>query len=572
MNTEEELADLQSRFDLLQGDRKAFYEQSQLTLKQNKDAVDALRRDGKELRAALANLQKERGAGETSAIHDGELVKVEQALTLLRQRQNQVMCGNKAKEKALKILEDELKDLQRSSSRPAHEANPLMRQIRTLENRLDKAMIKYNEAQSIRKTYDQIVKRLKEERVNFDNQLGAIEATLHAKEHDYEELLLMSHDASHAKDVARAELVKLQSLVAEERKAREKELTERRSAVTAREEMHTRMVEREKARQDIVLEAKGDLSTEAEEMLKKNLVTNALHSKLNQNVMEGEQQVMSAYEQAFRKIKEATGVGDVNEVIQKFVTQKDTERNLMTMTKEAQARIEQLAEERQQTRQQVDEMKYSGAGGQSSRQEVEACEKKLSDSSHQQDRVKTRHGRLTQVFVDIRAGIEHMADKLEPVKLDQPAVPVSDDTIVDVMLQCDQKLLKMFGVVGDEVGSDPGSPRGESRGASRASARNLGTASAADLHPAAEGGSANYNVRVALEEVDDLFGGDDDDDELEGVERDVLGREEMKKNAETMLDKAQSKGKKKKKGKFAADASGGKTSGKASAGGRAGLQ
>lgn len=30
-----------------------------------------------------------------------------------------------------------------------------------LENRLDKAMIKYNEAQSIRKTYEQIVARLK---------------------------------------------------------------------------------------------------------------------------------------------------------------------------------------------------------------------------------------------------------------------------------------------------------------------------------------------------------------------------------------------------------------------------
>jgi chromosome segregation ATPase len=118
-------------------------------------------------------MHKERGGTETSAIHEAELTKVEQALTLLRQRQNQVTCGNKAKEKALKILEDELKDLQRSSSRPAHEANPLMRQIRTLENRLDKAMIKYNEAQSIRKTYDQIVKRLKEERVNFDNQVRA---------------------------------------------------------------------------------------------------------------------------------------------------------------------------------------------------------------------------------------------------------------------------------------------------------------------------------------------------------------------------------------------------------------
>ena len=117
---------------------------------------------------------KKSGVGvETTAIHDAELYRVESQLTQLRQRQNQVASGNKAKEKVLFTLEDELRDLQRSSSRPAHEANPLMRQIRTLENRLDKAMIKYNEAQSIRKTYDQIVKRLKEERVNFGVLLRA---------------------------------------------------------------------------------------------------------------------------------------------------------------------------------------------------------------------------------------------------------------------------------------------------------------------------------------------------------------------------------------------------------------
>ena len=50
-----------------------------------------------------------------------------------------------------------------------HEESSLMRNIRILENRLDKVMIKFNEAQSIRKTYEQIVKRLKEERVGYDN-------------------------------------------------------------------------------------------------------------------------------------------------------------------------------------------------------------------------------------------------------------------------------------------------------------------------------------------------------------------------------------------------------------------
>jgi hypothetical protein len=45
------------------------------------------------------------------------------------------------------------------------EDNEYTRNIRFLENKLDKAMIQYNEAQSIRKTYEQIVRRLKDERV-----------------------------------------------------------------------------------------------------------------------------------------------------------------------------------------------------------------------------------------------------------------------------------------------------------------------------------------------------------------------------------------------------------------------
>ncbi len=438
----DELADLQNRFHLLEGDRKAFYEQSQLTLKHNKEVCDTLRRENKDLRAALSSMHKERGGGagsDAALLNDAEVAKIETQLTLLRQKQNQLVHGNKAKEKQLTQFEDELRDLGKNGARPAHEANPLMRQIRTLENRLDKAMIKYNEAQSIRKTYDQIVKRLKEERVNFDNQLGAIEATLKAKEHDYEELLLMSHDASHAKDVAKGELGRLQGLVGEERKARDKELGERRSAVHAREEMNTRMEEREKARRDIVLEAQGDLGEKAEQALKQNVVTNALHHTLNVNVVEGEQQVMSAYEAAFRKIKESTGVSDVNEVIQKFLhshraiipftprnsppqviqkflTQEETHANLVKMTSDATSRIENLAEERQKEKTAVDEMRFSGGSTAGSRKEVDEWERKLGDKGTDLERMKTRHGRVQKSFVDMRAGIEHLTDKLEAVR------------------------------------------------------------------------------------------------------------------------------------------------------------
>lgn len=46
------------------------------------------------------------------------------------------------------------------------------------------------------------MKRLKEERVGYDNQLAAIERSLKGKEHDFEELLLLAHDATHAKELA----------------------------------------------------------------------------------------------------------------------------------------------------------------------------------------------------------------------------------------------------------------------------------------------------------------------------------------------------------------------------------
>ena len=42
-------------------------------------------------------------------------------------------------------------------------------------------MINYNEAQSIQKTYEECVKKLREERVGYDSQLSIIESSLKGK-------------------------------------------------------------------------------------------------------------------------------------------------------------------------------------------------------------------------------------------------------------------------------------------------------------------------------------------------------------------------------------------------------
>lgn len=78
---------------------------------------------------------------------------------------------------------------------------------------------------------------------------------------------------------------------------------------------------------------------------------------------EAQRKKIDVYEEAFRKIKEATGVSDVNEVIQKIVSQEDQQNNLMELTKENQAKIEAMNEQKTRLKGEVEELKYSGPGG-----------------------------------------------------------------------------------------------------------------------------------------------------------------------------------------------------------------
>jgi hypothetical protein len=57
-------------------------------------------------------------------------------------------------------LQDKLKEIEENKMGFLEE-NPMVRTIRLLENRLDKVMIKFNEAQAIQQTYEEVVRRLK---------------------------------------------------------------------------------------------------------------------------------------------------------------------------------------------------------------------------------------------------------------------------------------------------------------------------------------------------------------------------------------------------------------------------
>lgn len=55
---DDELHDLKLRFELLEGDRKAYYETSQWAIRRNKEEVNHLRQQNKQLSDAIARIKK----------------------------------------------------------------------------------------------------------------------------------------------------------------------------------------------------------------------------------------------------------------------------------------------------------------------------------------------------------------------------------------------------------------------------------------------------------------------------------------------------------------------------------
>jgi hypothetical protein len=530
MSPEEQLEDLQRRFTLLEGERKATYETAKLNIQQNKEIIKQMKEENKMLRGNIANLRNEKPKSVDKELE----AKVGEVQTLQR-KVDSLKAENNRKQWNLEELSGKYDELKTDAAIPSSEASPQMRQIRVLENRLDKAMIKYNEAQSIRKTYEQIVKRLKEERIGFDNQLAAIERTLKAKERDYEELLLLSHDAYHAKEMAQAELHRFEQGVMEERNQRDKEVQEKKVLVQQRVEMNQRLEQRER-----MLKKQQDLDRAGERQLKEMSSTTDLNSGMSNDFAQEEKLKIADYEEAFHRIKEATGVSDVNEVIQKFLTQEDTHKNLTSLTRENQSRIDQLLEERRRLRLQVEELKFSSGGNVGRRQVIDDFETHLTEATEKFERNRGKYERMAKMLINMKAGIGHLADHLSIIHLeggDTGPLAMSDKTVEEVLNQCELKLSKLMGRTRDLDDPD-GRGRAVKMDDDRYEEKLLAKS------------SSDVRVKLTDQEQD---ADDDDDDFEEEMDEDVWNRKHVKYNSEQIMEKQQTKNRKKAKGKKKAE-------------------
>ncbi|KAM5170081.1 outer dynein arm-docking complex subunit 3 isoform 2-T2 [Mantella aurantiaca] len=533
----EQIVELQKKIQLLDGDHKAYEESASSQVQKNWETIQFLRQENKKLHKKLADVlagdkkvikeafqshSVERAAMRNKSGH-AAIQLMDQKLCDKIKRLNALHHQTEVRRKRLEELQAEYKQKAESEqATPGKEEDGSVQEeqsLRVLENRLEKAQLKLQESDHIYNVYQKLKDHMQEESLTFQSQLDLLESEILGQRQELKELQMMNKEAVNSREMAREDLQRQEEDFHRERRVRETILQEHKRKAEERR----LFAERDRRVQRVALPGE-DSPVETQ------LVTSG----------QEEERVIRTYQEAFQKIKEATGVTDTQEVVRRFVAQGETHRHLEELKSENEKTLVKLKEDKERLQEVFQELKYSGEAKLSSGQQVlEDLQSHLQKEEKRRDKCKEDLEKMSKILSAAKSGMEHLANKVQHIKVSRSHFPAkdlspqSDEYVLDLLDTTERKLHKLL----EELeGQDL--------------AAVLRTMEEEEFQAKIEGKLPAFNVRIPLPAPakPDAFEDEEDSGEDEG---DVVTRAALKRQSQQIVEsKTKRKSRpKKKKGK-----------------------
>ncbi|KAM4750208.1 coiled-coil domain-containing protein 151 [Anableps anableps] len=428
LSLEEQKAELQRKIHLLEGEGTSFYERSQAAIKRNQEIIHYFRQETQKQYRELAEAKKQNASKKKST------TKLEQELMYQRRRLDALKHTTHTQQEHLDELKMEEERKNQMHSKGAvyaktwdFENEEDARNFRALENRLDKFQFKCKEAEKCMLINLKLKAQMHDEFRNYGRQIDSLEAELLNFRQEFHNLQVQNKEAQCLKTTAEAELHQLEEQLSidqkerESNKARLKQIIEQRKSQAERAEKKMQRTEM----QSVELDSESQLNT-------------------SWNAAE-EEKTISTFEEAFKSIKDATRVTDIQEVVENFNLEKENHQHLEKLKQENEKVLLKLKKEKELCSQQFEEIKYSGEAKLSSELKMlEECKQQLQVPQQRRDAAAERLASHVKTLSTIRAGVEHLAGKLKHISLTEDKASTvssdSDEFVLELLTQCELKL------------------------------------------------------------------------------------------------------------------------------------
>lgn len=373
---------------------------------QYKQTIESLKTETKKLREQLCldNLQQSNLGVETEIARlqeqgDNFARKIEIEKKKIAELDQQILTmSTKLKEQREAI----------GGAQGAKETNEgIARKIKSLENKLDKSLQKYNEAIAHNKQLREQIDKLRKERVVYDSIYKKLEEELQSKKEEMKQIVKKGYKAKKKRDEAKKKMEELKAEAEKEQEEFEKHWQDL-----------GKLIEHDKKIKDFISQEE---SVEVPELVENNEVSslNKKVAKSAWNIAKEKASVklylekVEMYEEAFRKIEEATGISDIDELVKTFVEAEMQNYSLFNTVNDLAGEMEKLEQQINDIKAEIDKYKNHGFSADNQRKkQMKELEQKLERTEKRAYEYESRYSTNQEMLDSLKEGIQELFERL----------------------------------------------------------------------------------------------------------------------------------------------------------------
>jgi hypothetical protein len=417
-----ELQQLQREYRHMELNRRAYAEESQLILRKQQASIEKLRKDNEAIKSEIAMMMRSTTKGISGSQQD--------TINKLQDQGDKLANHIEFEKRNIQTMEEQIhtmkqKVLQQRKAMGGVNASKenfqmIQKQIRILENRLDKSLVKFNEAIAHNKTLRDAIDDLRRERVVFENIYRKMERELQDKKKAMAEIIELSNQSYEQRDSYQMEVVAIEQANRKEQEEFEEQMVELGRMLENELRLPTTVRPHSRAAMLAAGTTGGMGATTGSSGAPGSTSPNKPKSASWSATGTDRHEVMNSYErvqnfeEAFNKIRAATGISDIEELVKTFISNEDHNFSLFNYVNEQNNEIEKLDEQIQMLREEERKFAFeSGEDVHQHKQILKELEGKLRNTETMAEKYEIRCQDLQRVIESLKRGIHSIYERLE---------------------------------------------------------------------------------------------------------------------------------------------------------------
>ncbi|KAG9407158.1 Coiled-coil domain-containing protein 63 [Aphanomyces cochlioides] len=401
---------LQREYRNMEMNRKMYSDESHQVMRRQQTVIEKLKRDNEDMKNELALAT--RHITESSATAQQESINrmQDQIDTFVKKIAAEAKHSETLAQQITIMKHKVLHQKKHMGGVNASKENQHMvnKQIRILENRLDKSLVKFNEALAQNKILREEIDNLRRERMIFDNIYRKLEKDHNERKKQMANIIELSNLSYEQRDSAQMEIKAIEQVNRQESEEHRRQIAElldkmeesKRRADQAREAQI-----RESQRRESGDDSSGALRRKLQRQ-QWGVAKDKVHVQVSVERVQN-------YEEVFAKIKAATGITDIEELVTTFIKNEDQNFSLFNYVNEQTNEIEKLQDQIEALK--IEEAKYSEESGDDVHQHkqlLKELESKLAATEHAAEKYESKYNETQKNINAVKIAIQVLFSKV----------------------------------------------------------------------------------------------------------------------------------------------------------------